>query len=85
MAVSTEAAARHSNFVRIDMEDRHTTQATLDFFAVLRRDFENVGVVLQSYLHRTLDDIESLPAHSNVRLCKGIYVEPEAIALRKPT
>jgi len=80
----TEEAARRSNFVRIDMESRHTTQATIDFFGILRRDFENVGLVLQAYLHRTLDDIDDLPRGSNVRLCKGIYVEPEDVAWSDP-
>jgi len=45
------------------------------------KGFDNVGVVLQAYLRRTLDDIRSLAdLKPNVRLCKGIYVEPPAIA-----
>ena len=75
-------AARLGNFVRIDMEDSSTTSDTLRMYRELReRGHENVGVVLQAYLRRTLDDIAALAdLHPNVRLCKGIYVEPETIA-----
>jgi proline dehydrogenase len=75
-------AARLGNFVRIDMEDSSTTSETLRMYRELReRGHDNVGVVLQAYLRRTLDDIEALAdLKPNVRLCKGIYVEPTAIA-----
>ncbi len=75
-------AARLGNFVRIDMEDSSTTSETLRMYRELReRGHDNVGVVLQAYLRRTLDDIEALADLTpNVRLCKGIYVEPAAIA-----
>src|SRR2546429_296774 len=75
-------AEKNANFVRIDMEDSATTSDTLRLYADLRdRGFENVGIVLQSYLRRTLDDIRSLAdLKPNVRLCKGIYVEPHSIA-----
>jgi proline dehydrogenase len=69
-------------FVRIDMEDSSTTDETLRLYRELREDgHDNVGVVLQAYLRRTLDDIEGL-AHlrPNVRICKGIYVEPPSLA-----
>src|SRR4051794_23630928 len=80
-AVVVDAAAR-GNFVRIDMEDSTTTDRTLELYRALRADgHDNVGVVLQSYLRRTLEDLEGL---DNVRLCKGIYVEPEEIAFRDP-
>lgn len=75
-----EEAHRHGNFVRIDMEDRTTTDATLDIYRELRERWDNVGVVLQARLRRTLDDIAALPAGTNVRLCKGIYLEPPAHA-----
>jgi proline dehydrogenase len=75
------AAREQGNFVRIDMEDSSCTTATLDLYGRLRREgLENVGVVLQARLRRSLEDARSLPARSNVRLCKGIYVEPRAIA-----
>jgi proline dehydrogenase len=78
-AVVIDAAAR-GNFVRIDMEDSSTTDRTLELYGSLRdAGHANVGVVLQAYLRRTVDD---LPGLDNVRLCKGIYVEPEEIAYR---
>ena len=79
-----EAAARRGNFVRIDMEDSSTTDETLQLYRELREDgHDNVGVVLQAYLRRTLDDIYALAdLRPSVRLCKGIYIEPEAIAYR---
>jgi proline dehydrogenase len=78
-------AASRGNFVRIDMEDSSTTDSTLQLYRELReRGNENVGIVLQALLRRTLDDIRGL-AHlrPNVRLCKGIYIEPPEIAYRE--
>jgi proline dehydrogenase len=76
-AVVEDARVRGS-FVRIDMEDSSTTDATLRLYRELRAaGRENVGVVLQAYLRRTLGDV---PGLANVRLCKGIYVEPPEIA-----
>jgi len=78
------AAAVRKNFVRIDMEDSACTSITLDLYRRLRAaGHDNVGVVLQAYLRRSLDDIAALlPLRPNVRVCKGIYVEPEAIAYK---
>jgi proline dehydrogenase len=69
-------------FVRIDMEDSSTTDDTLRLYRELREDgHDNVGIVLQAYLRRTLDDIHALAdLQPNVRLCKGIYVEPPSLA-----
>ena len=69
-------------FVRIDMEDSTTTDATLRLYRELREaGHDNVGVVLQAYLRRTLDDVRALAElKPNVRLCKGIYVEPPSLA-----
>jgi len=76
-----ETAQRFGNFVRIDMEDNTTTDATLRIYRELHERYGNLGVVLQAYMRRTLRDIEELPAQgASVRLCKGIYVEPRAIA-----
>jgi len=78
-----ERASALKNFVRIDMEDSSTTSDTLDMYRSLRSDFQNVGVVLQSYMRRSMDDIEALqPLGVSVRVCKGIYVEPESIAYK---
>ena len=74
-------AQKHGNFVRIDMEDHTTTDATLRIYRDLHARYGNVGVVLQAYMRRTLRDIEELPEQgASVRICKGIYVEPRAIA-----
>jgi proline dehydrogenase len=79
-AVVVDAAAR-GTFVRIDMEDSSTTDRTLELHRELRAGgHTNVGVVLQAYLRRTMGD---LPGLENVRLCKGIYVEPTEIAYRE--
>jgi proline dehydrogenase len=74
-------AKRLSGFVRIDMEDRTTTDATLRMYKALHARHGCVGVVLQAYMRRTLRDIDELPeTGANVRLCKGIYIEPRGVA-----
>ena len=75
-------AAQSGNFVRIDMEDASTTDDTLRSYRELRdAGLDNVGVVLQARLRRTLDDIAALAdLEPNVRICKGIYLEPSEIA-----
>jgi proline dehydrogenase len=80
-----EEAAPFGNFVRIDMEDSSTTSETLALYRGLREEgHENLGLVLQSALKRTLADIEALADLTpNVRVCKGIYVEPSEIAYRE--
>jgi proline dehydrogenase len=77
-------AAERENFVRIDMEDSTTTDDTLRMYRELRAaGLDNVGVVLQARLKRTLADIRDLAdLQPNVRICKGIYIEPAAIAYR---
>jgi proline dehydrogenase len=75
-------AAGYGNFVRIDMEDSSTTDDTLRLYRELREDgHENLGVVMQARLRRTLDDVHALAdLQPNIRICKGIYVEPGSIA-----
>jgi proline dehydrogenase len=75
-------AAGYGNFVRIDMEDSSTTDDTLRLYRDLREaGHDNLGVVLQARLRRTLDDARALAdLRPSVRLCKGIYLEPAAIA-----
>jgi proline dehydrogenase len=77
-------AAESGNFVRIDMEDSTCTGDTLRMYRELRESgLDNVGIVLQAYLRRTIRDLRELKLlRPNVRLCKGIYVEPHAIAYR---
>jgi len=77
-------ARADGNFVRIDMEDSQWTSATLDLYRRLRGEgFDNVGVVLQAYMRRSLADVRALPERANVRLCKGIYIEPPAVAYQE--
>jgi len=80
-----EEAARFGNFVRIDMEDSSTTSETLALYRELREEgHDNLGVVLQAALKRTLDDVSALDdLRPNVRICKGIYVEPPEIAFQE--
>ena len=77
-------ARSHATFVRIDMEDSSTTTATLNLYEKLRSEgFENVGVVIQAYLRRSEGDIQRLIGRiPNIRLVKGVYVEPETIAFQ---
>jgi proline dehydrogenase len=78
-----EAARINNNFVRIDMEDYTTTSNTLHIYTRLREKFDNVGTVLQSYMRRSISDINKLlPIRPNLRICKGIYVEPYLVAYK---
>jgi proline dehydrogenase len=78
-------AAKRGNFVRIDMEDSSTTEETLAIYRDLRgQGLDNVGIVLQAYMKRTLADIaELVDLRPNVRVCKGIYVEPPDVAYQE--
>jgi proline dehydrogenase len=75
-------AERRGNFIRIDMEDSSVTSITLDIYRRLRESHDNVGTVIQSCLKRSRQDIKALLdlGLANVRLCKGIYIEPADIA-----
>ena len=81
-----EHAAGCGCFVRVDMEGSAYTERTLTIYRRLRRDFDNVGIVIQAYLHRSQADVEALIAEGvgHFRLCKGAYDEPETIAYREP-
>jgi proline dehydrogenase len=72
----------HGQFIRIDMEQSQFVDATLRVFRRLREaGHDNVGTVLQAYLYRTPDDLEGLlDLKPNLRLVKGAYLEPAAIA-----
>lgn len=83
-AMIVEKAGELSNFVRIDMESSAYTEKTLDIFYKLRQRHENVGIAIQSYLLRSAKDIETLiEKEASVRLVKGAYKEPAAVALQK--
>ena len=78
-----EDAQRRGNFVRVDMEDSNVTQVTIDIFKRLRAEFDlnTVGIVLQSYLHRTYQDAQELvKIPARIRICKGAYNEPPEVA-----
>ncbi len=77
------AARNAGTTVTLDMEDHTTTDSTLSVLRELRQDFPETGAVLQAALHRTESDCRAL-AHegSRVRLCKGAYLEPEAVAFQ---
>lgn len=83
-------AAEYNNFVRIDMEDSPCVDKEIEMFRKLKAEFpQNVGLVVQAYLKRTLGDLTNMMdmqngvSKLNYRLCKGIYVEPEEIAYKK--
>ena len=79
-----QRAQQLHNFVRVDMESSAYTQRTLDLVLDLHRQFPDVGVVLQSYLYRTMDDIRRVNAQGlRVRLVKGAYDEPPTVAYPK--
>jgi len=76
-------AAEHDNLLTIDMEDSSCTDATLDLFERVRGESPHVGAVLQACLRRTQADLERiLPLAPNVRVCKGIYLEPATVAFQ---
>ncbi len=84
-----EKAAGANYFVRIDMEDSKCTDLEIELFRYLKKEFPGyVGIVLQACMRRTLDDLKNMKdLHSkedplNIRLCKGIYNEPEKIAFK---
>ena len=82
MQTLVSRAKEVNNYVRIDMEDSPYTDKTFDIFYRLKEEFGNVGIVIQAYLKRSSDDVDRLiEAGANVRICKGIYIEPEEIAI----
>ena len=84
-----EVADRCNSFIKIDMEDSECTSNEIEIFRRLKPEFPSrVGLVVQAYMRRTLDDVKSLlDLHNtetplNFRLCKGIYIEEERIAYK---
>lgn len=72
------------NFVRVDMEDSAHTDITLKLFRQLRSEFDNTGIVVQSYLYRTEQDMKDLgDVANNIRFVKGAYSEPANLAYPK--
>ncbi len=82
--VIAQAARNAGTTLTVDMEDHTTTDATLETVMELRKDFPEVGAVIQAYLHRTEADARALAYEgSRVRLCKGAYKEPESVAFQE--
>jgi proline dehydrogenase len=76
-------AAEIGSTVSIDMEASEFTEATVGLYEVAQKVHGNLGLCLQAYLHRTPEDLERLmPLGGHIRLCKGAYVEPSAIAFQ---
>jgi proline dehydrogenase len=82
LATIVNRAAEIGNFVRIDMEDHTCTDGTIQLYRRMHEKHgSRVGTVLQSYLRRTVSDINNLlPLDPNIRICKGIYREPRNVA-----
>jgi proline dehydrogenase len=79
-----QAAAQYENFVRIDMESSEYVDRTLEIFAALFSTHRNVGVVIQACLYRSASDLEQVvKAGARVRLVKGAYLEPPAVAFQR--
>ena len=79
-----EVARDKSNFLRIDMESSNNTDDTFEIYNSLKNKYAGVGVVLQAYLKRSIDDIENLAGPKfNARICKGIYKEDSEIAYKE--
>ena len=77
-----QEAQRLNNFVRIDMEDSGLTERTVAMYLWARQQgFDNTGIVIQSYLYRSEQDVAAILAcGGRVRLCKGAYDEPASVA-----
>lgn len=83
VAELTEKSYEIGSFLRIDMEDSPYTDATFRLYKRLREKYDNVGVVIQSYLKRSFNDVVELnKLNTDYRLCKGIYIEPPEIAYK---
>jgi proline dehydrogenase len=92
MGIDNEVAARNldeiaaaafvaETTVTVDMEEAEHTQTTVDLFAAAQSKHGNLGIAVQSYLRRTAADLDQLvPLGGHIRLCKGAYAEPEAVA-----
>ena len=77
-----EAAKKNNNFLRLDMENAPYTSETIKLYKEMFNHYNQVGIVIQAYLHRSINDIKALSNDKfNVRICKGIYVEDPSLVL----
>ena len=78
-----QAAKKNNNFLRLDMENVPYTSETIQLYKEMFEHYNQIGIVIQAYLHRSLNDIKSLSNEKfNVRICKGIYVEDPKLVLK---
>lgn len=78
-----QAASMVGTTVTIDMEESEHAQTTIDRYVDAQDKHGNLGVAVQSYLHRTVDDLARIiPLGGHIRLCKGAYVEPSEVAFQ---
>ena len=83
LMILVNAAKKHNNFLRLDMENSPYTSETINLYKKAFESYSNVGIVLQAYMHRSKDDLDKLANEKfNVRICKGIYIESEDLAYR---
>ena len=81
LSVVLDKAREYDNFVRMDMEDSTVTDATIRMCKKGNKYYSKCGTVLQAYMRRTVDDIDTLKNHNgNIRLCKGAYKESPELA-----
>jgi len=81
LSVVLDKAKEYKNFIRLDMENSEVTDSTIKMCKKGQNYYSKCGTVLQSYMKRTLDDIDTLNSHdTNIRLCKGAYKESEEIS-----
>ena len=79
-ALATKAAAVDTT-VSVDMEESAVTSLTIDLYSAAQKKHGNLGLAVQAYLHRTMEDLDAImPLGGHIRLCKGAYAEPEEIA-----
>ena len=77
-----KAAKKNNNFLRLDMENVPYTSETIKLYKEMFNNYDKIGIVIQAYLHRSIDDIKALSNDKfNVRICKGIYVEDPNLVL----
>jgi proline dehydrogenase len=76
-------AEETGNFLRIDMESSSVTDKTIQIYEHFKKNSTNIGTVLQAYLLRTQTDLDKLSSSDiNIRICKGIYDEPQKISFK---
>jgi proline dehydrogenase len=76
-------AAEAGTTVTVDMEESEHTESTISIYEAAQRRHGNLGIAVQSYLHRTRADLDRLiPLGGHIRLCKGAYAEPESVAFQ---